>query len=186
MTDEERLIRETGQEKTATEQGLDEAAHVRYLKPDEFILFRTDGGGLRLTLLDDRSFLRVKAKRCFPFSFATKYISLRDGNDEEIGMLPDLAELSKQYRRWIEDDLEMRYFTPRVKSIRAIRRRSGGIEWLLDTDCGSKKVITKSVQDTMTEVEPGRYVITDVDGNRYEIHPDALDEPSRDRLERLI
>ena len=171
---------------TTTEQSLDEAANVRYLGQDDFELVRTEGGGLRLTLKDEKTVLRVKAKRSFPFSFPTKYISLRDGNDEEIGIIADLSRLSKQYRRWIEDDLEIRYFTPRVKAIKLIRHRFGGVEWHVDTDCGFKRLITKGIHDTMTEIEPGRYVITDVDGNRYEVFTEEIDQSSREKLDRLI
>ena len=173
-------------EEQATDKSLDEAANVRYLAPGEFELIRGEGGMLRLTLKDDKSFVRAKARRCFPFSFATRYISLRDGADEEIGIIRDLAELSGDCRRWIEDDLDMRYFTPRVKSIRLIKHRFGGVEWHLLTDRGAKKVITKGVHDTMSEVDPGRYVITDVDGNRYELLTEKLDQASRDKLEQLV
>ena len=169
-----------------TAEARDEAANVKYLKPGDFVLFRSEGGGLRLTLTDSKSVLRVKAKRCFPFTFSTRYISIRDGNDEEIGIIPDLAALSKEYRRWIEDDLDIRYFTPRVKAITSIRYRFGGIEWHVETDCGPKRLITKGVHDTMMEVELGRYVINDVDGNRYEVFTDDLDEASAGRLGRLI
>ncbi len=169
-----------------TEKTLDEAAKVRYLEPGDFELMRSDGGGLRLTLTGDKSVLRVKARRCFPYSFGGKYISIRSGADEEIGIIRDLGEISKQYRRWIEDDLERRYFTPQVKAITQIRHRFGGVEWHVLTDRGSKRLITRGVHDTMTEIEPGRYIITDVDGNRYELSPEALDEASREKVDKLI
>ena len=168
------------------EQDLDEAANVRYLKAGDFDLCRTEAGGMRMTLHDERTILRVKAKLCFPFSSPNRYVSIRDGNDDEIGIISDLAHISKEYRGWIEDDLDLRYFTPRVKSIKLIRHRFGGVEWHVDTDCGSKRLITKGVHDTMTEIEPGRYVITDVDGNRYEVFVDELDAASREKIDRLI
>lgn len=168
------------------DHGLDEAANVRYLKPEDFVLMKGEGGCLRMTLHGEKSFLRVKAKRCFPFTFPDKYISIRDGNDEEIGIIADLARLDRDYRRWIQEDLEMRYFTPRIKSIKLIKSRYGGVEWHVETDCGPKRLITKGVHDTMMEVDPGRYVINDVDGNRYEIFTEDLDEASRIRLSRLI
>lgn len=173
-------------EQTETAEDLDAAAQVRYLKPDDFELTRTEGGGLRMTLKDEKTILRVKAKRAFPFTYPTRYISVRDGNDEEIGIVADLAQLSKQYRHWLEEELDIRYFTPRVTAIKLIRHRFGGVEWHVDTDCGFKRLITKGVHDTMTEVEPGRYVITDVDGNRYEVLTDEIDPSSRELLDRLI
>lgn len=171
---------------TESEQGLDEAAQVRYLQPGDFILMRTLHGSLRLTLKDDTSYLRVKARRCFPYSYSTSYISIRDATDNEIGIIRDLTELSKEYRRWIEDDLDMRYYTPVVKSISAIKNRFGGVEWHVDTDRGPRRLITRGVHDTMTEIEPGRFIITDADGNRYELTTEQLDEPSRAKLNTLI
>ncbi len=186
MITEEIIKERTVEPETDTQHALDEAAKVRYLERDDFILFKTDGGGLRLTLPNDRSLLRVKARLCFPLTHPTTHVSLRDGLDEEIGLIRDLSELDKQYRRWIEDDLELCYFTPRVKSITSIRQRFGGLEWQVTTDRGPKRIITKGVRDTMTEVEPGRYIIGDVDGNRYEVFTDRLDDVSRGWIERLV
>jgi len=168
------------------QQNLDEAASVRYLAPEDFALSKNEGGSLRMTLKDDRSYLRIKTRRIFPFTYPTKYVSVRDLSDEEIGIISDLASLSPEYRRWIEDDIDMRYFTPRVKTIKTIKRRWGGFEWYVITDHGAKKVITKGVHDTMSEVQPGRYIITDVDGNRYELYSQKLDDASREILERLV
>lgn len=183
---EEKLPEQAAEEKSETEANLDEAVNIKYLRPRDFILFRSDSGGLRLTLKDDRSFVRVKARRCFPFSIPNRFVSLRDGNDEEIGIIADLADLSKEYRRWLEEDLHIRYFTPRVTAIKSIRYRPGGVEWHIDTDRGSKRIMTKSVHDTMSELEPGRYIITDVEGNRYELFIAELDDASRAKLERLV
>lgn len=167
-------------------KNLDEAANVKYLEAGNFTLFRTPAGALRMTYKDEISYLWLKARRIFPFTYPTKYISIRNGNDEEIGIIKDLAALSKDYRIWIEDELDMRYFTPRVKSISAIKRRFGGIEWFVDTDKGAKRFITKGVHDTTAEIEPGRYMVTDVDGNRYEIMTATLDETSKGILDRLL
>ncbi len=185
MTDETAVDQIT-ETKWETEKNLDEAASVRYLTADDIELFSTPAGGLRLTLKDEKSVLRVKARRCFPYSMPDKFISIRDGGDGEIGIIANLGDMPKDYRRWIQEDLDMRYYVPLVKSIKTIRQRFGGIEWHVDTDRGPKRLITKGVHDTMTEVEIGRFVVTDVDGNRYEILLDKLDLPSREWLNRLI
>jgi len=185
MTDEITAV-QTAEMKSENEKNLDEAANVRYLTADDIALFRTPAGGLRLTLRDDKSVLRVKARRCFPYSMPDKFISIRDGGDGEIGIIANLSDMPRDYRRWIEEDLDMRYYVPLVQSIKTIRQRFGGIEWHVDTDRGPKRLITKGVHDTMTEVEIGRFVVTDVDGNRYEILLDKLDPASREWLNRLI
>lgn len=169
-----------------TESSLNEAANVRYLEPEDFTLIRTQSGALKMTLKDDKSILRVKARRCFPFALPSKYVSIRSGSDEEIGIISDLSKLDKQYRRWIEDELDSCYFTPLVKSIKRITYRYGGVEWLLETDRGSKKIVTRNVHDSITEVEPSRYILTDADGNRYELHYPKLDAQSLALLDRLI
>lgn len=173
-------------ESVKSAQSLDDAAHVRYLKAEDFELLRTPAGGLRLTLKGEKSVLRVKARRCFPYSMPDRFVSIRDGADGEIGIIANLKDLPADYRRWIEEDLEMRYYVPSVRTIKAIRQRFGGIEWHVETDRGPKRLITKGVHDTMTEVEIGRFVVTDVDGNRYEIFTDKLDPVSREWLNRLI
>lgn len=172
--------------RTETQKNLDEAGNVRYLGKDDFLLFQNEAGGLKITLKDDRSYLRVKAKRCFPFANPSKFISLRDGNDEEIGIIADITELPKDYRRFIKDELEMRYYTPKILCVKSVRSRYTGMEWLIETDIGPKKIITKSVHDAMTEIAPGHFILTDVDENRYGISFDEIDKASRMRLERLV
>lgn len=184
--DEQKLTEQPNDAASETERNLNEAANVRYLGRDDFVLIRTEGGSLRITLPEDKSYLRIKCRRCFPFAFPTQYISVRDAADEEIGIIRNLADLPADWRAWILDDIEMRYYTPRVKSIKNIRRRWGGYEWYVLTDRGSKKIITKGVHDTMSEVQPGRYIITDVDGNRFELHSAKLDEVSKEKVEQLV
>jgi len=168
------------------EDPLNEAAQVRYLGAGDFELLKGEGGGLRLTLAGERSVLRVKARRCMPFTFPSRYISLRDNNDDEIGIIRDLAEIPRNYVRWIEDELEMRYLAPVITSIASIKRRYGGVEWTTTTDRGPKRFITRGIHDTLIEVDPGRHIVTDVDGNRYELLEKRLDQPSRERLDKMI
>jgi hypothetical protein len=168
------------------EASFAEAGAVRYLEPGDFVLLKRDGCSLKLTLKGEDTVIRVKARRCFPYSFATKYISLCDETGKEIGMIRDLDQFNKQYRQWIEAELELGYFTPLVKSISAIKRRSGSLEWSIDTDRGFRKIITIGVRDTIVEVQPDRYILSDVDGNRYELRPKMLDGVSRSLLDKVI
>lgn len=168
------------------EKNMDEAASVRYLTPDDFTLFRTEAGALRMTLHNERSILRVMARRAFPFAAPERFISLRDGKGEEIGILPDLRQMPPQYRQWIIDDLELRYYTPRLRTISSIKRRWGGVDWNVDTTMGPRRFITRGIHDTMAEVEQGRFIVTDVEGNRYEILVNELDDASKALLDRTV
>lgn len=180
------VTRETVASADSGERGLDEAAHAVYLRPGDYELSRGPTGSLRLTLGSERSVLRVRARRCFPLSALDRFISLRDGTDQEIGIVPDLAELSVQDREWIEEELSLRYHSPRVVRIRGVRHRWGGVEWQLETDSGPRRVITKRVHDAISEIGGGRFILSDVDGNRYDLCLSELDDASRAVLDRMM
>ncbi|MCS7310719.1 MAG: DUF1854 domain-containing protein, partial [Armatimonadetes bacterium] len=64
---------------------------VRFLEPAQIRLFRTPGSSqIRMTIEGERSILRVHVVRCFPLSDPNHFISLRDGMDQEIGILQSL------------------------------------------------------------------------------------------------
>lgn len=168
------------------ERGLDEAANVRYLRPEDVQFLRTPAGCLRVRVGDERTLLRVKARRCFPFAEPDRFISIRDGADQEVGIIRNLPDFPPQVREWVREALEFSYFTPRVTAILSIRQRWGGVEWHVRTDAGPKRFITRGVHDTAREIHPGRTLVTDVDGNRYEIPENDLSEADRRLLDRLL
>jgi hypothetical protein len=155
----------------ARNRAADEAAKVRYLGPGDFEIFE-EGGVCRLTLPDECSYIRVYAFLCFPLSHPDEYISLRDGEDE-IGIVRDLNEFDHATQTMVRELLARRYFVPRVLKILSAKERYGGMTWQVDTDRGIKTVITKSLHEALHENSPGRYFITDTDGNRFEV---LLDE----------
>ena len=172
-------------EKSETED-LDKAVDVRYLAPGAFRMFRGVQDSLQMSVNDDRSYLGVFPRRCFPYAYRSKYISLRDAAGEEIGIIRDLKDLPKEWRGWVEDALAMRYFVPIVESIRSVRQRYGGMEWNVLTDRGPRKMVTKHIRDTIIEIDDGRYIMSDVDGNRFELNVQYLDEPAKKLMERLL
>jgi len=168
------------------EQGLDEAAKVRYLMADDIAVIESPNGSVCITIQNDRTLLRFSARRCFPLSGQEQYISLRDGAGEEIGIIRNLDELTGDQRRWIEEDLEKRYYTPLITEITRFRQRWGGVQWDVLTNRGSRQFVTKRIHDAFLEAAPGRLLLTDVDGNRYEIEMGRLDSRSRGIIERIL
>ncbi|HOP81417.1 MAG TPA: DUF1854 domain-containing protein [Armatimonadota bacterium] len=151
-------------------KAADEAAHVRYLNPGDFIVFEQDGV-FRLTLPDDRTYLKFSVYRTFPLSMPEKYISLRSDMDE-ICMIRDLSDFDKGTQQIIRELLNRRYFVPRVLKINGAKERYGGMVLDVETDRGRKLIITKSLHESLSENAAGRCFITDVEGNRYEINMD--------------
>jgi hypothetical protein len=167
-------------------EDLDKAVNVRYLVPGAYTLVRGAQDSLRMTVNEDRSYLSVFPRRCFPYTYRSRYISLRDAAGEEIGIIRDLKEAPKEWRGWLEDALNMRYFVPIVKSIRSVKQRYGGMEWSVETDRGPRRMVTKHIRDTIVEIDVGRYIMNDVDGNRYELNVRYMDEPAKRIMERLL
>ena len=142
---------------------------------------------LRLTVELDRSYLRVTARAAFPLTHRARLIELYDGDDDSIGMLRSLEELSDAQRALLRGEMERRYFTPIITRIDFIRREFGYTRWLVDTDRGSREFFVRSMNEDVLVLGGGRCRIKDVDGRNYEI-PDsaALPASSRARLDERL
>ena len=148
-------------------------------------LFYEPEGRLRLTL-EDRSFLQVKPSWAAPLSHPGKYLSLMDGKDREIVMIPDLDKLDKPNREIIEDELHRRYLNAKVYRIDHVKTEYGITYWTVDTDRGSRDLVTQSLQENANWLTPDQLLLTDVDGNRFEIIVSQLDEQSRRLIELTV
>lgn len=127
--------------------------------------------------------LEVEAVLAFPLSHAREYISLRDGKGKQIGMIEKLDDLPAEVLAIIERQIHRRYFLPRITAILNASERFGSAMWDVETDRGRRQITTKVIQEAVAEVEPGRFLITDVENNRYEIRNlDEMDEDSRNRF----
>lgn len=154
-----------------------------YLDPNTTSFETAPDGTLRVSVAD-RCGLRVEALRAFPLSHPEAHIVLRDGGGKEIGVLRSLQDVQPEIRELLRDQLKRRYFLPRITGIEKVTERFGSSVWDLQTDRGSCTITTRQMNEAVFEIEPGRYIITDVEGNRYEIQSLAeLDELSRARFQ---
>lgn len=158
---------------------------LKFLEPEKVKFFRT-GDMLRVTIEGDKSCLRVVPMRIFPVSIRDRYISLRDMNGDELGIIKDPGELDKESRKLLVNELQKRYFVPVIRRIESLHDKFGIAEWEVETDRGKKKFLTRSLHDSLSETETG-FIITDMENNRYEIHDhSALDPHSASILARKI
>jgi hypothetical protein len=156
---------------------------TEYLDPNNTIIETAPDGTLRSVVEGDRCGLRLEAMRAFPLSYPRRYIVLRDGAGKEIGIIENLDALPPAPRKLIEEQLHRRYFLPRVTAINFVVERFGSAQWELETDRGRRSVATGMMNEAVSEIEPGRYLITDVENNRYEIASLAeLDPESQARF----
>ncbi len=151
-----------------------------FLDPVATAISRAPDNTLRVEIAGDKCGLRIEVLRAFPLSHAEEYVVLRDGASNELGMLRDLRQLPPETADLLREQLRRRYFLPIVQAINSVAERFGSSVWDLQTDRGQCIISTRQMNEAVSEVEPGRYIITDVDSNRYEIKDlSALDDASR-------
>ncbi len=134
-----------------------------------------------------REYDRVILVRNFPFQYEREYITVLDAKTKEIGVIKSIKDFGEETEAILARELERRYYMPKISRVLKMKEKMGFTNWTVDTDFGE---ITFSVKDTyknIVKLHGGRCIITDVDGNRYEIPAlSGLDKASYKRIELII
>jgi hypothetical protein len=152
------------------------------------VRFRYDGfGDLMLEVEGDGAHAQVQVRRGFPLSDEGHFLSVRDRDGRELGMLRDVGELDGESARILAAELERIYFVPRITRVVRIEERFHIPRWEVETDRGPRVFEIRSGRSDVRVLPAGRILIRDADGNPYEI-PDCLrlDEASRALVESQI
>lgn len=156
----------------------DSEGELEYLDAQK-LTFAKRGDALILTVEGDRSYLKVRAVRAFPLSQLGEFIGLLDAiNGHEIGMLRHICDLEGPAKQLIQHEIDKRYFIPKVTRIIQAKKEFGTIYWDVETDRGMRQFVMRGLRDSVHEIEPGRYLMNDVDGNRVEV-PQITDLDTR-------
>jgi hypothetical protein len=107
----------------------------------------------------------------------------------ELGVLPGLDGLDADSRDALAEALHLRYFMPRVLRIVSAwdeaPGQTGAVHWQLETDRGEMRMRMPNLFEGIQELEAGRLILSDGEGNRAEIPSvAALDPQSRRLLDR--
>ena len=145
------------------------AAQVRYLRAQDLQVERTEGGFLSLRVGARKQYPRVHLYWCFPLSQNNRFVSVRDREDEEIGIIEKLDEFSPETLQLLLDELSSRYFTPTIGNIHSLKEEFGYTYWDADTSAGRCRFTVQLGRNAVISLESGRLLIHDVDGNRYEL-----------------
>jgi Domain of unknown function (DUF1854) len=143
------------------------------LQGENVLLFRTGGDAIRATINDsnlgtERTYLRVQIARAFPLMMADKWIGLRDGKDNDIGMLETLEGMDANSLRIIQAELERRYFIPQVQKVLSVKEEFGVVTWQVETDKGPKTYLIQDLRGSTQSISANRVLMTDREGNRFE------------------
>ncbi len=165
---------------------LVEASQLVFLAPAR-LRFLSHGPILRLTVEDDRSYLRVAVMRAFPLSDPSRYLSVCDGQRQGDRAHHSSRGASPRDRALVEHELERRYFVPAVTRVVSAKERFGTVEWTMETDRGLVRFTTRNLRENVQRPTPGRIILNDVDGNRYDIRDiDRLSSASQELLFRHL
>ena len=177
-------------------QSAPKSFEVVYLESDQ-VHFERRGDTLSLTLNDDHDttrqrYPRVVLRPCFPVSQDKFYLSVRDttGEDEpqEIGIIRDWTQLAEAERQAVSNELGLHYFVPKICLVHEVKDEYGFLYWTVDTDKGSKEFVMRdNVIRMAREIEPGHWLLIDVNQARYEIEDiSALDRRSQKLVNRFL
>lgn len=133
------------------------------------IKFEKTAGGFVSMDLAGTFYKRVKPIRLFPFTDPSKYIAIHDEKDVEIGVIEDLAQLPKEVAALLQEQLELYYFTPVISKIINIKDEYGYAYFHVVTNRGECKFAINMGGNAVSKLSDNRLLITDLDGNRFEI-----------------
>jgi hypothetical protein len=178
-------------------QGVQEASSLdlRYVDPEDVRVWRGEDGRVYCTIADEFTVLTPMFMRSHPLSDLDRYISIRGvepkersvAMGKEFGLLRNWRQLDPDSRRLVEAEVERRYLHPKLLAILSVRDYSGVQVCLFETDRGLREVTLRDVRDNVVYLEGSRLLITDAEGNRYDVEDaTALDPDSQARLARIL
>lgn len=173
----------------------EKALELHYLDPEQVRFFRGEDGRVYATIADELTVIAPTLRRSHPLTDPDRYISIR-GSDpkdnapakgKEFGLLRNWRQLDTVSREIVELELERRYLHPRVEQILSLSEYSGLQLCVVRTNRGVREITLRDARDNVIYLGSQRVLITDAEGNRYDIvNVEALDQASRTMLTRIL
>lgn len=174
------MARDVGRHRDSVEEDFDFAKmeeqsvdllQLRFINKENATFQRTEGGFVSLEY-EGKRYDRVGVYRTFPFTDPDHYISIREADEKarEIGVILDVWEdLSKEEAQMLKEQMDLRYFTPVIQKIIDIKEEYGYAYFHIITEFGECKFTIQMSGGSVVSLSEERILITDLDGNRYEI-----------------
>ncbi len=166
----------------------DELLEMRFLTAENAVFTRTEGGFLSLKFRD-KEYKRIGVYLTFPLTNPEEFISIREADEKakEIGLVEALNALPADQQEMLREQIRLRYFMPEIKKVMEVKEEYGYAYWYVETNFGVCRFTTHMSNDAVVTLGESRLLVTDIDGNRYEI-PDfyALTVQERKRLDLFM
>jgi len=109
------------------------------------------------------------------------------GDLKEIGIISDITIFNEKQKQYLINELDRKYFTPIMEAIISVKDKWGYSYWEVKTNMGKIKFSVNDAFRNITKITDDRIMITDVNGNRYEIKSlQDLDRPSFRKIELYL
>jgi len=144
------------------------ADELEFIDANKINIGRNAFAELVVQLPDGTTHTKVEPVRSFPVSETNKYIALVNDEGDEIGIVEDVRKLSPQSRDVLTEELQKRYFMPKITKINSLDGQFGVTTWNVETSQGDVEFGIRTRYDIVT-LESGRVLLKDADGNKYEI-----------------
>ncbi len=159
---------------------------IKYLTPDN-CRFEVSENGFVKASIEGAEAVRVYLYRAFPHDMSDKYISVTDSEKIEYGIIRDLSIFGEETAKIVLADLDRRYFIPKILEITALEEKFGNSYWSIVTDVGERIITVKDTFRSIIRIGDDRAMVSDEDGNRYEIVSlEGLDRKSYRRIELFL
>lgn len=143
---------------------------MKFLTSENAKFSRTEGGFVSLKT-GDKEYARVGIYLTFPLTNPEEFISIREADEKakEIGMIEKLSQLEPEQQEMIREQIKLRYFIPIIIKVMDVKDEYGYAYWHVQTNFGVCRFTTRMSGDAVVSLSDSRLMVTDIDGNRYEI-----------------
>ncbi len=178
----------------ALKKESEELLEMRFLNGENAVFSRTAGGFLALKTTGmgeklSKEYTRVGVYLTFPLTNPEEFISIREADEKakEIGIIEKLSQLPEEQQEMLREQIKLRYFMPVITKVLDVKDEYGYAYWNVVTTFGACRFTTQMSGDAVIHLSDSRLLVTDIDGNRYEI-PDfyQLGVMERKKLDLFI
>lgn len=159
---------------------------IHFIGPENAFFSRGKGGVFQ-GVVEGETYDELVIFRVFPFQYTHQYISVRTAKGKELGIIRDVGELDDESGRELEQELQYRYFLPRINRVESVKQKADLWIWELKTSLGPTRITMRNLHEHMQFPGGNRIILTDINGKRCEI-PDwhTLDSHSRMQLTDIV
>ena len=172
----------------ALKKESEELLEMRLLTGENAEFTRTAGGFIALKT-GDKEYSRVGVYLTFPLTNPEEFISIREADEKakEIGLIESLSKFPQAQQEMLREQIKLRYFMPVITKVLDVKDEYGYAYWNVMTTFGACRFTTQMSGDVVIHLSDSRLLVTDIDGNRYEI-PDfyQLGALERKKLDLFI